>query len=249
MRVRGALHVHSKLSRDGTMTIAELAQWYWRRGYHFLAMGEHAEDLDTAKVQALLDQSSESSNDEFCVIPGIEFAATDLIHILGIGATNLIAKSDPQSVAREIHRQGGVAVLAHPKRMGWECPQEVLLAVDAAEIWNVGYDGKYLPASEAWRGFQRMRQSNPKLLAVASHDLHRTASFYAVAIEMVVASLSRNAILSNLQQGRYDIRSPLFRCDAKAQISKVKVASLRFLSQYLHAVRKARAVLLRPLAR
>jgi len=227
------------------MTIAELAQWYRRHGYHFLALGEHAEDLDPTKVQALLSQSNESSNHEFCVIPGIEFAATERIHILGIGATGLIGQSDPESVAREIRKQGGVAVLAHPKRTEWECPEEILLAVDAAEIWNVGYDGKYLPSPEASGEFQRMRQSNPKLLAVASHDLHRTASFYDVAIQMVVDSLSRDAILSNLQQGRYDIHSPFFRCDAKAQMSTAKITSLRFFSQYLHVARKARA-LLRP---
>ncbi len=245
MRIRGALHVHSKLSRDGTMTIAELVRWYTQNGYQFLAMGEHAEDLDQAKVQALREQCIENSNDTFCVIPGIEFAGNNDMHIIGIGVVRLICAKDPLTVVREIHKQGGLAVLAHPKRIGWQCPAEVLLAVDAAEIWNVGYDGKYLPSVKALGGFRRMQQINPKLLAVASHDFHRTASFYDVAIEMDVASPSPDAILRNLQQGCYGIRSRFFRCDPEARMSRMKTTSLRLLSQQLSNIRKARTVLLR----
>ena len=245
MRIRGALHVHSKLSRDGTMTIAELVQWYRRNGYQFLAIGEHAEDLDEAKVRALHEQSAENSNEAFCVIPGIEFAGNSDIHILGIGVVRLFCARNPESVAEQIHKQGGLAVLAHPKRIGWVCPAEVLLVVDAAEIWNVGYDGKYLPSEKALGGFRRMQQINPKLLAVASHDFHRTTSFYDVAIEMDVASLSRDAILRNLQQGSYRIRSRFFRCGPGARISRMKAASLRLLSQQLGNIRKVRTVLLR----
>jgi hypothetical protein len=245
VRIRGALHVHSKLSRDGTMTIKELMIWYRQHGYQFVAMGEHAEDLDEAKVQALLEQSAENSNDAFCVIPGIEFAGNNDIHILGIGVARLFCARNPESVVEEIHKQGGLAVLAHPKRIGWVCPAEVLLVVDAAEIWNVGYDGKYLPSVKALGGFRRMQQTNPKLLAVASHDFHRTTSFYDVAIEMDVASLSRDAILRNLQQGSYRIRSHFFRCDSGARISRMKAASLQLLSQQLSHIRKIRTVLLR----
>ena len=227
------------------MTIKELMNWYRQHGYQFLAMGEHAEDLDEAKVQALQEQSAENSNDAFCVIPGIEFAGNNDIHIVGIGATRLIRAENPVAVAAKIHEQGGLAVLAHPKRIGWVCPAEVLLVLDAAEIWNVGYDGKYLPSVKALGGFRRMQQINPKLLAVASHDFHRTTSFYDVAIEMEVASLSRETILRNLQHGSYRIRSRFFRCDPEARISRMKAASLRLLSQQLSNIRKVRTVLLR----
>ncbi len=245
MRVRGALHVHSKLSRDGTMTIAELVHWYRRNGYQFLAMGEHAEDLDEAKVQALREQSIENSDDGFCVIPGIEFADNGDIHILGIGVVRLIRQKDLLATVEEIHQQGGLAILAHPKRIGWECPADVLLAVDAVEIWNVGYDGKYLPSVQALSGFRRMQQVNQKLLAVASHDFHRTASFYDVATEMEVASLSSGTILRNLQQGCYGIQSRFFRADPAARLSLAKRVSLHLLSHQLNHMRKARTALLR----
>lgn len=248
MHIRGALHVHSKLSHDGTMTVEELVHWYKRNGYQFLAMGEHAEDLDEAKVEALRDLSAAASDYEFCVVPGIEFAVTNAIHIVGIGVVSLIREKEPVAVVTKIHELGGFAILAHPKRLRWECPSELLRAVDAAEIWNVGYDGKYLPSPKALDAFRRMLQVNPKLLAVASHDFHRTASFYDVSIEMEVLSLSSSAILQNLQHGCYDIRSRFFRTDSKAQMSRFKAVSISLLSRQLTDLKKLRSTFLRSTA-
>lgn len=244
MRVKGALHVHSRLSRDGTMSIDELVRYYRQNGYQFLAMGEHGEDLDESKLQALRELSAQNTTDEFCVIPGIEFAATSNIHIVGIGITNLIQANDPLDCAKAIREQHGFAVLAHPKRMGWECRADVLLSVEGVEIWNVGYDGKYLPSPKALSGFRRMQQINPKLLAVASHDFHRAASFYDVAIEMDVPLISAEVILRNLHGGMYSIRSLFFRADPRAQLSKMKIASMWLASQQLSQMRKLRTALL-----
>ena len=241
MRIRGAIHLHSTLSRDGTMTIAELAGYFKRKGYQFLAMGEHAEDLDQVKVRALREQSAQNSNDQFCVIPGIEFAVTRQIHIVGIGVVSLVPLDNPPSVAKQIREQGGVSILAHPKRLGWDCPPEVLLAVDAAEIWNVGYDGKYLPSSKALPAFDRMQQVNPKLLAIASHDFHRTASFYDVAIEMDGPALSSDVIVQNLRRGAYRVRSPFFSCDPHGHVSTVGAVMVRHVSSWLEKIRNTRS--------
>jgi hypothetical protein len=241
VRTRGALHVHSTLSRDGTMTIAELARYFKQKGYQFLAMGEHAEDLDEAKVQALREQSATNSDDQFCVIPGIEFAVTRQIHIVGIGVVNLMRLENPVYVAGQVREQGGMSILAHPKRLGWDCPPEVLLAVDAAEIWNIGYDGKYLPSAKALPAFERMQQINPKLLAIASHDFHRTASFYDVAIEMDAPTLSPDPILQNLKRGAYRVCSAFFNCDAGGHVSAAGAALVRHVSGRLERIRKARS--------
>lgn len=243
MRARGALHVHSTLSRDGTMTIAELAHWYAAKGYQFLAMGEHAEDLNEATVEVLRQQSADHSTPQFCVIPGMEFSCSGGIHIHGIGATRLVAEKEPLAVIHEIHAQGGLAILAHPKRIRWKCPRAILLAVDGAEIWNVGYDGKYLLSPQALGGFRRMQEANPELLAVASHDFHRTASFYDVAIEMDVARLTREAFLRNLRAGRYEIRGQFFRTDPRARFSWVETVWFWLLGWQLSTLRKARSFL------
>lgn len=245
MRIRGALHVHSTLSRDGTMTIAELARYFKDKGYQFLAMGEHGEDLNEAKVQALREQSAANSDKRFCVIPGIEFAVTRQMHIVGIGIVDLIQPENPIYVAEQIREHGGMSILAHPKRLGWDCPAEVLLALDAAEIWNIGYDGKYLPSEKALSAFQRMLQVNPNLFAVASHDFHRTASFYDVAIEMKVPALSCHSIVQQLKCGAYRVRSTFFSCNPKGHVSVAEAALVRHISGRLEKLRKARSTFAR----
>ena len=177
MRVRGALHIHSTLSRDGTLSIPDLVDWYRGHGYQFIAMGDHAEDLNEAKARFLSEQSAKHSNEQFLVIPGIEYACTSCIHILGAGATRLLVEQEPVAVIRGIQEQGGVAILAHPRRLGWNCPREILLTVDAVEVWNVGNDGKYLPLSRALSEIHRMFEVNPNLHAGASQDFHRKVSF------------------------------------------------------------------------
>jgi hypothetical protein len=227
------------------MTIPELASYFKQKGYQFLALAEHAEDLNADKVQALRQHSSATCDDEFCVIPGIEFAVTDSVHIVGIGAGSLVSDKRPVTVVQKIHEQGGFAILAHPKRMGWQCPEDVCRAVNAVEIWNVGYDGKYFPSPKALSAFRRMRECNAELLAVASQDFHRVASFYDIAIEMDVARLSSEAILQGLRQGAYSIRSRFFRSDAAAGVSRIDSLLLTLLSPQLDKMRKARSLFLR----
>jgi predicted metal-dependent phosphoesterase TrpH len=240
--VRGALHVHSTLSHDGTLTIPELVAWYRKYGYRFIALGEHAQDMDEDKIAILKQQSAEYSTSDFCVIPGLEFACKGGFHIVGLGMTSLLDVVEPAAVIQAIHARKGYAILAHPKRNGWSCPLHVSELIDAAEIWNVGYDGKFLPSPQSLAGFPKLRQANPKLLAVAGQDFHRVAGFYDVGIEMAVSSLSPESILRNLHHGRYTIRARHFSCDSKAAFSMLESARLRVASWQLGKLRQLRTV-------
>lgn len=245
MRVKGALHVHSTLSHDGTLTIPELAMWYKPRGYHFIAIGEHSQDLDEGKVELLKEQCAEFSGPQFLIIPGIEYSCRDGIHLFGIAATGLTRQTDPVAVVHHIHDQGAFAILVHPKRLKWNCAVDLLNTVDAVEIWNVAYDGKYLPPYQAPDAFRRMRRTNPRLLAVAGHDLHRKAAFHDVGIETQLPELSSVCVLRNLREGAYVIRSRFFRADSHAPLSWTHTVLLSFMSWHLNNLRKARDALRR----
>ena len=243
MRIRGAIHMHSTFSHDGTLSVAELAALYRRNNYQFIAITEHAEDLDDRSAERLLDQCREHSCDQLRVIPGAEFSCGEF-HVLGIGVVTAERQANAIAAAETIHRRSGMAVLAHPKRFAWKCPADILRAVDAVEIWNVGYDGKFLPSAKALGAFVTMRQNNPCLLAVAGHDLHRRDSFYDVALEMDTPSLRADSILENLRHGRYVMRSRLFRAGSDAQVPRGRATCLRILSKQLGHVRRARSLAL-----
>lgn len=235
--------MHSTFSHDGTLTLAGLADWYRRKNYQFIALTEHAEDLDQEASRALLEECLELSSARFCVIPGVEFSCSDA-HVLGIGVVTSAGRADALEAAETIHRQGGIAVLAHPKRFGWSCPDEILRAVDAVEIWNVGYDGKYLPQARATGSYTAMKRIHSSLLAMAGHDLHQIGSFYDVALEMNVGTLSVGAVLSNLRHGHYTIRSRFFRAGSRGEISASRATLLRLLSGQLGTIRRARSLVL-----
>ena len=245
MRIKGALHVHSILSHDGTMTIAELAAWYRNKGYQFIAIGDHSQDLDEAAVEIMKQQSAENSDAGFLVIPGIEFSCQGGIHIFGMGVTRLMAEIDPVRVSEGIRAHDGFSVLAHQARLRWECSAELLLAVEAAEFWNVSYDGKYLPSFKAAGALRKMQLVNPKLRPVAGHDFHRKPTFYDVGIEMEVDILGRDQILAFMRCGAYQITSRFFRADPKSKISGAKSVFLYLMSRPLAAARTARNALSR----
>jgi predicted metal-dependent phosphoesterase TrpH len=135
VRIRGALHVHSTFSHDGTLTIAELGRLYARRGFQFIAIGEHSQDMDAEKVRELVEQSPSASNAGLLIVSGIEFTcSTPGMHILGVGARDVAPDADPLTAARIIREHGGFAVLAHPGRFGWSCPAELLAEIKAVEI-------------------------------------------------------------------------------------------------------------------
>jgi predicted metal-dependent phosphoesterase TrpH len=243
--IRGALHVHSSLSHDGTLTIAELVRWYSSHGYQFIAMGEHSQDMDQAKLGALVEQSSGNSSSSFSVIPGIEFACKGGLHIVGIGMTSVFDVFEPAAVIQAIHEHNAYAILAHPDRYHWNCPLHVVREIDAVEIWNVGHDGKFLPSPQSLVGFPRLRRANPRLLAVAGHDFHKETGFYDVAIELDVSSLSAPSILQGLRLGQYIIRARLFSCNAHADLSWFQSARLRCLGWQIIRLREARDLFLR----
>lgn len=243
MRIRGAIHLHSTFSHDGTLTVAELAALYIRNNYQFIAITEHAEDIDEQSASRLLDQCLEHSHGQFCVIPGTEFSCGEF-HMLGIATVTRTRQANALAAIETIHRCGGIAVLAHPKLFNWNCPPSILRMIDAVEIWNVNYDGKFLPSTKALSGFAAMRRVNPGLLAVAGHDLHRRESFYDVAIEMDTPSVSTDSILENLRRGHYEIRSRFFRTGPDAGVSPAKATCLRLMSEQLRHVRRARALAL-----
>jgi hypothetical protein len=228
------------------MTVAELARFYAARGFNFIAIGEHSQDMNGDKVRALVEQSAAVSKRDFLIVPGIEYTCNvPGMHILGVGSLGLAPDAEPLTAVRVIRESDGFAVLAHPRRLEWQCPPELVRCIDAVEVWNVAYDGKFLPSVQAPAAFQRMSEANPDLLAIASHDLHREPAFYDVAIEMEVQVLTRAAVLANLRLGAYLIHSRYFSSGPQFEISWAKTVLLRMFSSQLSYLRQARALALR----
>ena len=102
MEIKLDLHVHSRRSPDGIMTIEEIAALEKARGIHGAAICDH--DLALTGPPRF---------DDFLIIPGIE-VSTQLGHLLGLFVTGPVDTRDFFEAVDIIHGQGGLAVLAHP---------------------------------------------------------------------------------------------------------------------------------------
>jgi hypothetical protein len=181
------------------------------------------------------------SDSQFQMIPGIEFSCVPAgLHVLGVGVTELTTETDAVPVARHIRACNGFAVLAHPKRQDWRFSPELWQSVDAVEIWNVGYDGKYLPRKQSLERFRSLRRDFPHLMAVAAHDLHQPGGYYPVAIEMEVEVLSLAAVLEELRKGRFALASRWFHCGSSGTMRWYESMYLGILGTQLNNARSVR---------
>jgi len=241
--IRGIIHVHSHFSRDGLCSIADLAAFARESGFQFVGLTDHAEDLSPPDFEALRRECKEHS-DELCVmIPGLEYRCTGEIHILGLGITHDISSDDPVVVASEIRRMGGLAVLAHPGRNGYQCPPELCAVLNAVEIWNAAYDGCFVPPLDGLRLLQEARGVNSSIFGIGGADLHGLHRPPGVVLELPVtgnAHIDACMVLRHLGTGLFSVCGRYVRFDAKMvprRLTRIPLWSFRKLYEASKAIR------------
>ena len=218
--IRGIIHVHSYFSSDGLHSVADLAEFGRQSGFQFVGLTDHAEDLTSEDMRELRLQCEKYSDDSCVMIPGLEFRCHDDIHILGLGFTGDVLSSDAVTVATEIGARGGLAILAHPIRNGYKCPQELFGVLGGIEIWNAAYDGRFVPRLASLRVLQEARNVNPSMFGIGGADLHGLHSVPGVVIQLAVnrnAGVDSRMVLQDLQSGRFSVCGRYVRFDAHTE--------------------------------
>lgn len=144
------LHIHSAASFDGRMELEEIVDRARAVGLSGVAITDHD----------LLCREAWNRFENFLLIPGQEFS-TECGHLLGLFLRQEIpftrqpgrAPEAPGGVAElieAIHRQGGLAVLAHPFERGPDEAAVLALAphLDGLEVWN-GRANRKFPGANA----------------------------------------------------------------------------------------------------
>jgi hypothetical protein len=200
---RGNLHGHTTES-DGTLTPAEYAAYYRRRGYDFVAVTDHWRLTD---LGAFADRG-------FAWVPGVELDGRDpaagVHHVLGLGVQAVpprAAAATLQGTVDAIRACGGLAFVAHPYWSGQSGHD--LLAADGytgIEVYNATCAvrwGKGLSAvqwDELWRRGRRV-------WALATDDAHHhpeQGDDLGLGWVMVRAeALEVPALLRALAEGRF----------------------------------------------
>ncbi len=207
----GIIHVHSKMSYDGQNTLEEIALLAKKRGYSFVGMTEHSDTFDEKGMSHFVKECRRLSNPDFILIPGIEFTCENNLHLIGLGIEHFTAIRDPISVARFIKKEGGLSIVAHPIRYGYKMPVGLEKEIDGIEVWNAGYDGRFVPNDRSIALWQSLRGRNDAILAFGGEDLHEITDHGHVKLTVSCDELTEGTIIRVLREGNYLITNPYFQ--------------------------------------
>jgi hypothetical protein len=200
--LKGALHIHTTYS-DGDFPLPELREVLAADGCRFACLTDHADWFDRDSLAAYVAECDGLSDDRFRFIPGLEYGCEGRMHVLGYGVTALLDTCDPQVVIREIDRQGGVSVIAHPRDAAFEWIESFDVLPRGMEAWNTKYDGRYAPRPGTFALIGRLQARAPGLLAFYGQDLHWRAQHRGLVTMAACGSPVREQVLGALARGDF----------------------------------------------
>lgn len=167
--LKGAIHIHTVRS-DGGGTLDEVASAAAHAGLHFIIVTDHGDGRRAEPP---------SYRHGVLVIDGAEIS-TDDGHVVAAGfrAPEYRLAGEGRDVIADVHRLGGIAVLAHPTS-----PKPAL----AWHAWETPFDGmEWLNGDSEWRD-----ESVPSLLRLVLGYPWRPAAAVAAAFDRPVDALAR----------------------------------------------------------
>ncbi len=125
-------HVHTYYSYDSTITPSELVAYAKKRGLNGVAITDHDQIHGALKIA-----KEYSTKSGLIIIPGIEVTSQNG-HILAFNVQEPVpAGLSVEETLEIIHRQGGIAVAAHPNALyHGQLEKRMLPRFDAIEVIN-----------------------------------------------------------------------------------------------------------------
>jgi hypothetical protein len=228
---KGIIHVHSNFSSDGQHSLKEIVHFGKKRGYNFIGMSEHSDTFDKDKMSGYVKKCQMLSDSDLLIIPGLEFTCEDNIHIIGLGIEDYIDSKNTLKVISFIHQQNGIAIIAHPSRNDYKISPELVRMVDGIEVWNILYDGRFVPNIHSLNFIRKLRKENSSILALGGQDLHRITNHINVEIILSCKELNKTVILSALKKGDFKISNSYFQLDSRREIGWLKLMQIHMTRQ------------------
>ena len=124
------LHIHSQYSLDSAVEPGNIIKLARKKGLNGVAVTDHG------TIRGGLEALKVNSDPNFAVIVGSEVEA-DKVDIIGLFLTQEIQSRKAAEVIDEIQKQGGLAMWAHPYRVGKNLlPSELIKRIDLIEGFN-----------------------------------------------------------------------------------------------------------------
>lgn len=193
----GDLHVHA-FPADGALPVWEIQREASRRGIDVVAITNHNRNFAIPLANA-----SGLVRDFPIVIPAQELT-TARFHIAAVGISSVIDwRLSARDAIAEIHRQGGVAIAAHPLAWSWrEQDPGVLRLLDGVEVAHPVILFEPGAAPELLEFFGRAKRANSRVAPIGSSDFHGGAPLGVCRTYLVVDEVSQDGVLDAIRRGR-----------------------------------------------
>jgi len=179
-------HVHTCHSPDSLAAVSEMLISAAKRGLDGVAITDHNSFDGAIEAMRVVKKLARKGKlpPAFFVIPGEEIGSSDG-HIIGIFLTDEIpAGRSAEWTIREIHRQGGIAIAAHPLLPRSLGKLANTLQFDAVETENAAEELHYALASRESRE-QRAKfygaVTKPRIGSSDAHDPQSVGECYTLA--------------------------------------------------------------------
>lgn len=218
-RYRGFAHCHSNYSYDGRYSYAELRELFLKKDLDFVCMTEHIEQLDQAKVDAIINDCRTNSDHEFLFIPGIEMDDF-VIYFVGINHVN-IDFSSPKTIFDSLLPVSHLCVFSHPIKANYQYPQWLMELCNGVEIWNTKHDGIHFPRKQSMNLLQRVQKIRPGAVPLAGMDFHNQSHLSPANIQLSNhGPLTEDFVLNEIKQGRFVICKDRQPVDAMSSVTR-----------------------------
>ncbi|MCE5259364.1 MAG: CehA/McbA family metallohydrolase [Chloroflexi bacterium] len=199
---RGNLHTHTTQS-DGRSSPEAVCAWYRAHGYDFIAITDHW----------VYTPGTRSNTGDWITVSGVELHGPGY-HMLTVGTSGLpdmALASDPNKLAAEVLRLGGLPFFAHPYWTGQTYDSLIATpGILGVEVYNSGCDVT-LGLGYARTEWDESLSAGAHFTGLAVDDGHGTAGEEGLGWVMVKApSLEEKAVLEALRRGTfYSTTGPL----------------------------------------
>lgn len=204
------LHAHTRFS-DGFLSPFDLVIQADRRGLDALAITDH-----NIAFPAMIGRAFSRLYGGPTILVGEEIT-TNEYHLHGVGLSARVNASAPlREVLDEIHRQGGVAIAAHPVQRYWSNFEAELDNIDAAEVMHplaFGSSGRGWRWEEIREFYERALAKGRRLTAVGASDYHFGSPLGVCRTLVFARSDSEGDVLAALKAGRtvvYDLEGKAY---------------------------------------
>jgi predicted metal-dependent phosphoesterase TrpH len=188
------MHVHSKYSFDNDADPEEIIMVAVERGLDGIVFTEH----DTYEGSEPVELLKEKYGKYITILRGMEFSAPSS-HILVYGIKEDLRSLEGASEAvfiEEVHRQGGIAIPAHPFRIG--------LGYSLADMKNLfaieGMNGHNSPKENKLSVDMACKLTLPFIGGSDAHEPERVGFCYT---EFLDDNINEDNIIEVLRAGRY----------------------------------------------